>query len=518
LSRCHFRHLTHNKKINQSIVEEEPNGKDNTKGTKSGDSKEKDNLVLDDQEPEEDEDEDEDDEDDDEDDEDDEQFMQELASVNASAGFDDIAPYAMPKTVITPTPTPPPVATIVTPIKRKQFTIVRSLTPLQPSNSPHQQLKHLHQRRGETPPTVITRVPTPTINHFTIIRTQPHPHVHAHNTPPPLFFKQKIQGSPVIATVTSTTTSSSSSSSNPASNEAPNKFSNFPTQHQPTTTTTTTTISCNTNHNATPIIRKLLTLQEGGELGGSHKGTGRAAILYDALVLDTLHGQDEEDEDDEGDGERRDEPKVAGKEQVPTSQPATMLLITDVNAYNQQHVAGTAATPVSGAATLRPVSFISINACNKITLPANARILTAATATSTSAGATVTSQASGATLTVLTKATAATNHSSSNANELTITAATSAAPVATGGSSIVMINSTTTPSSSTNSTSCSAAAHQACVPSSPAGMGLGHAASIATPPASAPAQIMGGGPAQGPKMFFAMSNPVRRNKLTLKYI
>ncbi|XP_043946813.1 putative transcription factor capicua isoform X8 [Drosophila biarmipes] len=51
------------------------------------------------------------------------------------------------------------------------------------------------------------------------------------------------------------------------------------------------------------------------------------------------------------------------------------------------------------------------------------------------------------------------------------------------------------------------AAHQACVPSSPAGMGLGHAASIATPPASAPAQIMGGGPSQGQKMFFAMSNP-----------
>ncbi|XP_017113650.1 putative transcription factor capicua isoform X7 [Drosophila elegans] len=51
------------------------------------------------------------------------------------------------------------------------------------------------------------------------------------------------------------------------------------------------------------------------------------------------------------------------------------------------------------------------------------------------------------------------------------------------------------------------AAHQACVPSSPAGMGLGHAASIATPPASAPAQIMGGGPGQGQKMLFAMSNP-----------
>ncbi|XP_039495387.2 putative transcription factor capicua isoform X3 [Drosophila santomea] len=50
------------------------------------------------------------------------------------------------------------------------------------------------------------------------------------------------------------------------------------------------------------------------------------------------------------------------------------------------------------------------------------------------------------------------------------------------------------------------AAHQACVPSSPAGMGLGHAANIATPPASAPAQIMGGGPASQ-KMFFAMSHP-----------
>jgi len=455
---------------------------------------------LDDQERDEVEEEDEDEEDDDEDDEDDEQFMQELASVNASAGFDDLVPYAMPKVVITPTPTPPPVATIVTPIKRKQFTIVRSLTPLQPSNSPHQQLKHLHQRRGETPPTVITRVPTPTINHFTIIRTQQHPHTHPHNTPPPLFFKQKVQGSPVIATVTTSTLSSSSS--NPANNEAPNKFSNFPTQHQPTTTTT---ISCNTNNNATPIIRKLLTLQEGAELGGSHKGTGRAAILYDALVLDTLHGQDEEEEEDEGNAEKQENPKVAGKEQVTTSQPATMLLITDVNAYNQQHVAGNAATPVSGAATLRPVSFISINACNKITLPANARILTAATATSTAAGAAVTSQA-GATLTVMTKASAATNHSSSNASDITITAA-SAAPVPTSGSSIVMINSTTNPSTSSNSTSCSAAAHQACVPSSPAGMGLGHAANIATPPASAPAQIMGGGPASQ-KMFFAMTHPV----------
>ncbi|XP_017113647.1 putative transcription factor capicua isoform X4 [Drosophila elegans] len=231
-------------------------------------------------------------------------------------------------------------------------------------------------------------------------------------------------------------------------------------------------------------------LREGAELSGSHKGTGRAAILYDALVLDTLHGQDEGDEDDEGEGEREDGPKVASKEQVASSQPATMLLITDVNTYNQQHATGSPATPVSGAATLRPVSFISINAGNKITLPANARILKATTATATST----------------TKATA-TNHSSSNANELTITATTSAAPVATSGSSIVMINSTSTPSSSSNSTSCSAAAHQACVPSSPAGMGLGHAASIATPPASAPAQIMGGGPGQGQKMLFAMSNP-----------
>ncbi|XP_043064916.1 putative transcription factor capicua isoform X3 [Drosophila ficusphila] len=51
------------------------------------------------------------------------------------------------------------------------------------------------------------------------------------------------------------------------------------------------------------------------------------------------------------------------------------------------------------------------------------------------------------------------------------------------------------------------AAHQACVPSSPAGMGLGHPASIATPPASAPAQIMGGGAPPGQKMFFAMGNP-----------
>ncbi|KPU79347.1 uncharacterized protein Dana_GF17645, isoform B [Drosophila ananassae] len=51
------------------------------------------------------------------------------------------------------------------------------------------------------------------------------------------------------------------------------------------------------------------------------------------------------------------------------------------------------------------------------------------------------------------------------------------------------------------------AAHQACVPSSPAAMGLGHPASIATPPASAPAQIMGGGPTPGQKVFFAMSNP-----------
>ncbi|XP_070137730.1 putative transcription factor capicua isoform X1 [Drosophila bipectinata] len=53
------------------------------------------------------------------------------------------------------------------------------------------------------------------------------------------------------------------------------------------------------------------------------------------------------------------------------------------------------------------------------------------------------------------------------------------------------------------------AAHQACVPSSPAAMGLGHPASIATPPASAPAQIMGGGPTPGQKMFFAMGNPLQ---------
>ncbi|XP_034132844.1 putative transcription factor capicua isoform X7 [Drosophila guanche] len=50
------------------------------------------------------------------------------------------------------------------------------------------------------------------------------------------------------------------------------------------------------------------------------------------------------------------------------------------------------------------------------------------------------------------------------------------------------------------------AAHQACVPSSPAAMSLGHAANMATPPASAPAQIMGAGPAPGQKMFFAMTS------------
>ncbi|KAH8330869.1 hypothetical protein KR067_008365 [Drosophila pandora] len=493
-----------------------------TKGTKEADScvlEEKDHLeehCVDDDEEEEEE------EEEDDDDEDDEQFMQELASVNASAGFDDMAQYPVPKAAVTPNPTPPPVATatIVAPIKRKQFTIVRSLTPLQPANSPHQQLKHLHQRRVETPPTVITRVPTPTINHFTIIRTQQHPtqHSHPHNTPPPLFFKQKVQSSPVIATVAPSSVTVSSSS--PATNEAPNKFSNFPTQHQQQQQhqkqqqQQPTTITCNTNNNATPIIRKLLTLKEGG--GGSkiNKGTGRAAILYDALVLDTLHGQDEEAEDDEDDVEREEgqERLPAKKEQVASGQPATMLLITDVNSYNQQHAA---VTPVTGAATLRPVSFISINACNKITLPTNARILTAATS---AAGSVATSQAGAATLTVLTKA-SATNHSSTNANELTITA--TAAPAAgastsshsAGGSSsgsdatIVMINPSTTPCSSSNSNSCSAAAHQACVPSSPAAMGLGHAASIATPPASAPAQIMGGGPTPGQKVFFAMSNP-----------
>lgn len=58
----------------------------------------------------------------------------------------------------------------------------------------------------------------------------------------------------------------------------------------------------------------------------------------------------------------------------------------------------------------------------------------------------------------------------------------------------------------------SSAAHQACVPNSPAGVSLSHAASIATPPASAPAQILGtAGPGPTQKMFFAMSHPVSRS-------
>ncbi|KRF82916.1 uncharacterized protein Dvir_GJ26316, partial [Drosophila virilis] len=325
--------------------------------------------------------------DDDDDEDDDEQFMAELASVTTD--FDDIAQYTIAKPA-TPMPTAMPANTPT--LKRKQFTIVRSLTPLQPANSPHQQLKHLHQRRVETPPTVITRVPTPTPtltstltstptstimatpaslprNHFTIIRTQQRTITPKHNTPPPLFFKSsKAQTSTTLTSTTSTTTTTNTTTTTTTtttshSNEQLIQFSNnfnnaAAAAAAATTTTTTNNINTHpTTTTTTSIIRKLLTLQD------------------------------------------------ASKATV--QQPATMLLITDVNSYNhQQHVAVS-----NSGATLRPLSFISINACNKITLPANTRILTTTANTTTP------------TLTVLTKAMATpSNHSTNKANELTITA------------------------------------------------------------------------------------------------
>ncbi|XP_049305661.1 putative transcription factor capicua isoform X1 [Bactrocera dorsalis] len=198
--------------------------------------------------------------------------------------FDDIEFYTIPKLRLTSTPTTPscsrtpttktfssilavstvePGADRPPPLKRRQFTIVRSLTPQQQHNSPHRQLKYLHQRRVETPPTVITRVPTPfginepqspklrrqSLNaspalqqlvpavpstaQFAIIRTHHHhhhhhphsnPHPNSHSlssTPPPLFFNKASRSATMISpltlpastTISNTTTSSLISSS-----------------------------------------------------------------------------------------------------------------------------------------------------------------------------------------------------------------------------------------------------------------------------------------------------------------
>lgn len=197
--------------------------------------------------------------------------------------FDDIEFYTIPKLRLTSTPTTPscsrtpttktfrsilavstvePLADRPPPLKQRQFTIVRSLTPQQQHISPHRQLKYLHQRRVETPPTVITRVPTPfgandpqspklrrqSLNaspvlqqvvpvvpstaQFAIIRTHHHHHhpysnlhanSHSHSlssTPPPLFFNKTSRSATMMSPLTlptSTTISTICSSVTPSS-------------------------------------------------------------------------------------------------------------------------------------------------------------------------------------------------------------------------------------------------------------------------------------------------------------
>uniref|UniRef100_A0A1B0GDV0 HMG box domain-containing protein n=1 Tax=Glossina morsitans morsitans TaxID=37546 RepID=A0A1B0GDV0_GLOMM len=445
--------------------------------------------------------------------------------------------------IIAKTPTP-------STIGRKHFSIVRrSLTPQQHIPSPHrQQINHWRFRRVKTPPTVITRVPTPYINQephqctvmtptallplqttkppsntakqITIIRTL--------TTPPPLFFKsgiQKVSTIPAtnlttIATVVSakeasassahqksytitTTTSSycdSRSLTSTSSNNDELPFTKMqsstlcsPPPPQPTTTTTTTTpIPTLNNKNITPmpLVRQILTFkneplnnyhqhpqhkkQTNADSNGT-KATGRAAMLYDALVLDTLNDADMTDENGyaskvlAGENENLLKQQLSQQPQQQLNKmnkaPQTMLLITDANSLNRhqqqsiaqqllQHNLGQSPSTVTASATMRPsISFIS-----KITLPANARLLTTATTSAVSQKTNSNSSSagkgtSGGSITIIPTA------AKTNTNNNHITNKTVATNVTAGAATITTAEGTMLCATSSNS-----------VPSSPAGV------------------------------------------------
>lgn len=449
--------------------------------------------------------------------------------------FDDIEFYTIPKLntlLVSRTPTPTTgtmlpinrirLTTLTPPIRTQQYTqIRRSITPQQHKASPHRHLKNLHFRRVETPPTVITRVPTPcsheqqqgsrqgivvtpttsliktTTTHttggnagsgcnqtkqFTIIRTL--------TTPPPLFFRtiQKTMTGPGTVTgsatsvpairakvntpsdtsnitnsssiplvissprslsscVSSCTSASCNNETNGIKNQYPkicssssstnNNINYNDNNHTTITTNTTTTTTITTAFSSNSLINSQKTLlmrnnfnnnnnATGIKIENCTKATGRAAILYDALVLDTLNDDintEAEDQQQELNNTNKIKNEVMdidiGSEQQqkhhqqqqlhihPHQQqqqqkqhhPQTMLLITDANSLNRQQqqsiaqqllqhkirnnnfsAAAAAAASSTNSSTVRPsISFIS-----KITLPANARILTT-TATASSA-------------------------------------------------------------------------------------------------------------------------------------
>lgn len=468
--------------------------------------------------------------------------------------FDDIEFYTIPKTktlLVSRTPTPTTLVpvnrirltTLTPPVRTQQYTrIRRSITPQQHKASPHRHLKNLHFRRVETPPTVITRVPTPYSHEqqttrqsfvvapttslikantahatggngagsnqgtqFTIIRTL--------TTPPPLFFRtiqksQSAAGTGAVTTVpsvrtklnlandTSTMTKSSSipvvissprslssvsaSASYNEKNDTKNQFpkicssssttinnnvnlDNNPTNNGTTKTTTTNFSSnCVTNSSKTFLVQNnpnnniAAANATGIKVENCTKATGRAAILYDALVLDTLNDDTNNTSEDQlshqkvvqqqqnnqkikneindidlvlEQQQQHKKPHLHLQQQKPL-QPQTMLLITDANSLNRQQQQSIAqqllqhkirnnnfATAAAAAAssTNSPAGRPSISFISKITLPANARILTATTATSP----------------------AANNNNNNNSNQLQKPSATT--NLTTGGGSTITI-------------------------------------------------------------------------------
>ncbi|KAL9888181.1 putative transcription factor capicua isoform 2-T8 [Glossina fuscipes fuscipes] len=205
------------------------------------------------------------------------------------------------------------------------------------------------------------------------------------------------------------------------------------------------------------------------------KATGRAAMLYDALVLDTLNDADMTDENGyaskvlAGENENLLKQQLSQQPQQQLNKmnkaPQTMLLITDANSLNRhqqqsiaqqllQHNLGQSPSTGTASAAMRPsISFIS-----KITLPANARLLTAATTSALSQKTNSNSSSagtgtSGGSITIIPTA------AKTNTNNNHITNKTVATNVTAGAATITTAEGTMLCATSSNS-----------VPSSPAGV------------------------------------------------
>ncbi|KAL9871680.1 putative transcription factor capicua isoform 3-T9 [Glossina fuscipes fuscipes] len=205
------------------------------------------------------------------------------------------------------------------------------------------------------------------------------------------------------------------------------------------------------------------------------KATGRAAMLYDALVLDTLNDADMTDENGyaskvlAGENENLLKQQLSQQPQQQLNKmnkaPQTMLLITDANSLNRhqqqsiaqqllQHNLGQSPSTGTASAAMRPsISFIS-----KITLPANARLLTTATTSALSQKTNSNSSSagtgtSGGSITIIPTA------AKTNTNNNHITNKTVATNVTAGAATITTAEGTMLCATSSNS-----------VPSSPAGV------------------------------------------------